>query len=280
MAEGEPTFDSQTYRERDFITLLEKNTGFRARELSRLSFSLHDSTFYEVPKNEPRRSAEALWHADSATLIVAPPHDERPVTIEDLPQMALPVVGFIGKTQPDIVVGCDRGARFYAIAVYALWGRLRRIKFPTLDAKMHYARLSTSLRLEITAQALSRIITRSKIEAKAQNKKINGSRPRILFIDDLIDTGATRDQILRSLSYIGVRDEVDVNFAVMCGQFADVSGHNTWVFVPGQRTTSLIGVDYTKDGDPIVIRTKEVLEVRAKLHLSTRKFVKQMISQT
>lgn len=252
----------------------EMNTGIPLRELSRLSYSPQRNQFSEVPQTEQRRSIEVLWHAASSTLVVPIPSTGT-ITIKDLPAMAVPVVGFIEQTQPDVVVGCDRGARIYALAVHSLWSNLKaqEQRLPTLDGKMHFARLSTSLGLNVTSEALARILEASTSEAKRQGKSINGKRLRIMFIDDLIASGATREQIMRSLKALGVLAEVDVSFAVMCGSGADVTGSRQRVSIPWHDKPDVIGVNYTRDGQPFPVRTEEARKVRRQLHKATRELV-------
>jgi hypothetical protein len=277
--EREPSFEYRPRREsffeqqfsidqRDF----ERNTGFQTSELSRLAYSPQRSQFTEVPQTEQRRGIEVLWHAESSTLIVPPPTTGT-IAIKDLPVMAVPVVGFIDRTQPDVVVGCDRGARLYALAVHSMWGKSQEQRFPTLDGKMHFARLSTSFGLDVTSEALANILEASKREADRQGKRINGKRPRIMFIDDLIASGATREQIMRSLQEIGVLPKVDVSFAVMCGSGADVTGSGRRVSIPWHDDPDVIGVNYTRDGQPIAVRTEEARKVRRQLHRATRELV-------
>ncbi|OGM60261.1 hypothetical protein A2892_04800 [Candidatus Woesebacteria bacterium RIFCSPLOWO2_01_FULL_39_10b] len=254
--------------QRDF----ERNTGLLATELSRLSYSPQRNQFTEVPQTEQRRSIEVLWHAESSTLIVPPPTTGT-ITIKDLPVMAVPVVGFIDRTQPDVVVGCDRGARIYALAVHSMWGKVQEQRFPTLDGKMHFARLSTSLGLDVTSEALARIMEASTAEVNRQGKRINGKRPRIMFIDDLIASGATREQIMKSLREIGVLPKADISFAVMCGSGADVTGSGRRVSIPWHDNPDVIGVNYTRDGQPIPVRTEEARKVRRQLYRATSELV-------
>lgn len=256
---------------------IERHVGIPEADLSRLVYSPDQNRFQSVEQNQPKRGIEVLWHAEGSTMIVPPPHAGT-ITMADLPVMAIPVVGFIDKTQPDIVVGCDRGARLYGVAVHAMWSKMKdgQERFPTLDSTMHFARLSTSLGLEVTSDALARIVESSTKEAKRQGKGINGKRPRIMFIDDWVSSGATREQIMESLDALGLLDKTDVNFAVMCGESADVSGSSRRVSVPWQDNPSYIGVNYTRDGMPVAVRTDEAKAVRSQLHKATRKVARKM----
>lgn len=274
-----PSFEHQSgkgsFLEREFFLdegNFERNTGFLLSELTRLSYSPSTNQFTEVLRSEQRRSTEVLYHAESSTLIVPPPTPGL-ITIEDLPVMAVPVVRFIDKVQPDVVIGCDRGARLYALAVHSMWDKLKgdEQRFPTLDRTIHFARLSTSLGLDVTSKALAQILEKSVQEAKRQGKGINRKRPKIMFIDDLIASGATREQIIESLKEIGVLPEVDVSYAVMCGSGADVTGNGRRVSIPWLDNADVIGVNYTKGGKPFPVRHQDARKVRRQLYIATRK---------
>src|SRR5690606_814517 len=114
---------------------------------------------FKSPDRKAAQGSEVLWHNESQTLIVPPPAGAGDLTPADLAKMAVPVAGFIKETQPDVVVGCDRGGRLYSLAVYSLWGeRNPKKRFPTLDGKLHFARLSTSVDDEAIDRSVARIV--------------------------------------------------------------------------------------------------------------------------
>jgi hypothetical protein len=249
----------------------ENQTGLQVDSLRRRIYSPTENTSRSTDSRE-RSFGEVLRSADKSTIVVPSPTSGK-LTAAGLAEMSIPVVGYINQQQPDVVVGCDRGGRMYSLAVHAMHGEVRDAaqKFPTLDGKLHFARLSTSLETDVTAQALADILRVSVQEARRQGRGINGERPRIMFIDDWISSGATRRQINESLDRLGQADQVDVSFAVMCGSGADVSGGKLKAGVPWQDNPALIGVDYTKKGEPVAVRTEQSRKIRRDIHAATKR---------
>lgn len=245
-------------------------------ELEVFSFSPTTEKF-KVPKAKASRGGEVLWHDESQTLIIPPPDDSGELTPADLAQMAVPVAAYITQTQPDIVVGCDRGGRLYSLAVYSFWNeRHPKKRFPTFDGKMHFARLSTAVNNDAIDRSVRRIVKQSRKQAKITEKSVNGEQPRILFIDDWINSGATREHIIDSLDRLGLKDRVTVNFAVMCGGNADVSGgkkgNPSWHDDP-----NVIGIDYEpRSAKPFSVRTKAVRNIREAIHIETKKVAESL----
>lgn len=252
----------------------ESYTHIFVQELEPIRLPSVEEKAKTAQSSKAERGPEALWHAESQTLVVPPPSgSEGDMTAKDLAEMAVPVAGFIKKTQPDIVVGCDRGGRLYSLAVYSLWGeRHPKNRFPTLDSKLHFARLSTSVHDEAMDESVARIVEQSRQQAKMTGKSLNGESPRILFIDDWISSGATREHILGSLDRLGLQEGIDVNFAVMCGGKADASGGDVDKSVPWHDDPTVIGVDYAR-GSPEArpVRTKAARKVRKDIHSETHK---------
>lgn len=250
----------------------ESCTHLLEEELETLHFSPTEEKF-KSPDHKAAQGSEVLWHSESQTLIVPPPAGSGDLTPADLAKMAVPVAGFIKETQPDVVVGCDRGGRLYSLAVYSLWGeRNPKKRFPTLDGKLHFARLSTSMEDDAIDRSVARIVNQSTMQAKMTGKSVNGERPRILFVDDWIVSGATREHIFASLERLGLKDDVEVNFAVMCGGKADASGGDSDKDVPWHDDPEVIGVDYAKrSAEPFPVRTKAARKVRKAIHAETKK---------
>lgn len=281
MGEYKPRIDHDWGKERFWreyfgvsVAEFERDTGINVDGLDRHRYVLGRRKFESVARGEPGRveegEMEVCWHSESSTLVVPPP-PTGVASVEDLPRMAVPVVGFIEQREPDIVVGCDRGARLYSLAVYGMWNRMhkRRERFPTIDNRLHFARLSTSLSLSVTSGALLRIIGDSDAEAKSRGRSVDYKRQKIMFIDDLIDSGATREQIIRSLRKIGIGSD-NIFFAVMCGGGADVAGSRDKLGVKWHDNVDMIGVDYTKDGYPFPVCTDKMRLVREELFGAVR----------
>ena len=258
--------------ESQFKNGFESYTHIPEDELETLCFSPTDEKF-KSPDSKAAKGSEVLWHNKSQTLIVPPPAGSGDLTPTDLATMAVPVAGFIKETQPDIVVGCDRGGRLYSLAVYSLWGKRNPKKhFPTLDGKLHFARLSTSVDDDAIDRSVARIVDQSTKQAKMTGKTVNGEQPRILFIDDWIVSGATREHIFASLERLGIKDKVEVNFAVMCGGKADATGGNSDKDVPWHDNPNIIGVNYAKrSSEPSPVRTKAARTIRQAIHQETKR---------
>lgn len=133
----------------------------------------------------------------------------------------------------------------YSLAVRSMHDELHGIgEFPTLDGRLHFARLSTSLPVTTTAQSLENILVTSEKEAERRRKDTNGDRMKLMFIDDWIVSGATRKQILQSLYHVGPNN-FDTVFAVMCGFGADVTGTPRRGTTPWDNNPQMLGIDYT-----------------------------------
>jgi hypothetical protein len=274
---GPEFWGNSSYLERLFFISerdIQSNIEVSPHELLRISYSPERNSLSRVESRQPKRGIEVLWHENTGSLIVPPPNPDK-ISIADLPVMAAPVVGFIEQTKPDIVIGCDRNARVYGVAVHSLWSKQNNGKdpFPTLDSAMHFARLSTSLSVETTTKSLQKIVDSSMKGAKRLKYRLNHERPRLLFIDDWINSGATRKQIIDSVGRIMNLENIDINFAVMCGQSADISGTDRQVRVPWQDNPSLIGIDYSDNGQVYSLNSSRARKLRSHLHRETRKFI-------
>lgn len=254
---------------------LENNTHIDSRSLERFSYAPKYG-FEKVEAERPRSGTELLYSSEARTLIVPPP-TSRSLQVEDLAQMALPVVGYIDQIQPDIIIGCDRGGRMYTNAVERMNAALNAGKvhqLPTLDEKIHFAKLSTSIHKRYIVEALRGIMHTSMEQAQRTGKSPNGNKLRILFIDDWIASGRTRDHILEALQEVGVDSQA--YFAVMCGGNADVSGGRLGS-VPWQDDPTILGVDYDEYGKGYAVRTLEARRVRDRLQQAVRHLAKKLL---
>ena len=162
-----------------------------------------------------------------------------------LPETVLPIVDHIAQHTPDIVIGCDRGARLLGIAVFAAWNhtywRHSGKKFPTLDHKLHFARISSGDRQSSFDARLDTIIDTS---LQAADKDIENLR--MLFVDDWSVHGSTRQLAVDRLADRGI---VDSTWAVIGGTHADIRcmPHFPPVasfFVPWRDNINQIGIQY------------------------------------
>ena len=172
---------------------------------------------------------------------------------QEVATMAQPVVEHIAASTPDVVIGCDRGARLYSLAVYRLWSELNpKKRFPTADGKLHFARLSKTLSPEEMDQALFATMDRS---GAIKKERPDDREVRITVIDDWVNSGQTRQQIEESLDRLGIN--YDLTFAVMCGKRADITGTARHESVSWLDDPSVTGVDYGHRNCPEVsIRDK------------------------
>lgn len=161
---------------------------------------------------------------------------------EDLPELALPVLEFVERVQPDVVVGCDRGGRMFSLAVHAAWRATRPGKpFPTLDGKIHFTRISKTEDEEILSQKMGDIIQSAVTQGLQRGNKHDEGNLKILFIDDWVVGGGTK----RLAERLAKAHGATAYFATMCGRGADVTGSTTrGTFSSWRDDPEEIGVNY------------------------------------
>ena len=204
-----------------------------------------------------------------------------PTKPEDLPVLALPVLDFIEDAQPHVIIGCDRGARLFSLAVHAAWHQTRSGKpFPTLDGKLHFARVSKDEDFDTMQQRIDQIIDASRQHGQQRGHKIGDDEQlRVLFIDDFTTTGKTKKLSEKLMA----RHQAQTHFAVMCGPGADATGSLTQNRVVSWRDDPReIGVDYVTDYEPrsegtaaratdvVAVRSLEAVGNRRAIHRAAR----------
>lgn len=192
---------------------------------------------------------------------------------EDLPEMALPVLDFLEEVQPHIVIGCDRGGRLFGVAMHAAWRTTRaNAPFPTLDGKIHFARISKS-EDEAVLQAKIDAIVAASMHTAAQRGTVpqESEQLRIMFVDDWVVGGGTKRLAERLVKKHGAQ----TYFVVMSGGGADATGEldqNT--FVSWHDNPEAIGVNYVSTvaygAEGGVDTTLQVVPVRTKCALGNR----------
>lgn len=197
---------------------------------------------------------------------------------EDLPEFALPILEFMETVQPHIVVGCDRGGRLFGLAIHAAWRETRQGKpFPTLDGKLHFARISKSEEQTVLQEKIDEIVEASKLLGSQRGVEIpSGERLRVLFIDDWVIGGGTK---LLAQNLMKQHD-AETFFAVMSGGGADASGginlntHVSWHDKPEE-----IGVNYLstveKNTNGSVTQKLEVVAVRGLEAIRNRQMIQR-----
>ncbi|HEX8226897.1 MAG TPA: hypothetical protein VF572_03455 [Candidatus Saccharimonadales bacterium] len=69
---------------------------------------------------------------------------------------------------------CDRGGRLYGLAVHAAWRETRDGKpFPTVDSKVHFARISKTEDPEVLQGKIDQIVEGSLRAATGRGKELD-----------------------------------------------------------------------------------------------------------
>ncbi|QQS20378.1 phosphoribosyltransferase [Candidatus Saccharibacteria bacterium] len=141
---------------------------------------------------------------------------------EHLPAMALPVLEFMEDVKPHIVIACDRGGRLFGLAVHAAWQRTRGGQpFPTLDGKLHFARISKTEDYDVLQAKIDIIIEASRRFGQQHgNEPADNEQLRVLFVDDWVTGGGTK-QLAQLLME---KHSAQTYYGVMHGEDADVTG--------------------------------------------------------
>lgn len=201
---------------------------------------------------------------------------------EDLPEMALPILEFMEDIQPHIVIGCDRGGRLFGLAMHAAWQQTRHSKpFPTLDGKMHFARISKSEDVDVLQEKVDGIVKASRLFGKQRgNNLAEDEQLRVLFIDDWVIGGGTKLLAQRLMEKHGAQ----THFAVMCGEGADATGkQDLHTRVSWHDRPEEIGVNYlstfTQEADGSIVQKQEVVAVRGNEAVSNRQRIQKAARQ-
>lgn len=197
---------------------------------------------------------------------------------EDLPEMALPILEFMDDVQPHIVIGCDRGGRLFGLAMHAAWRETRGGQaFPTLDGKLHFARVSKSEDPDVLQEKIDEIVDASKQFGKQRGNQLGDDEQlRVLFVDDWVIRGGTMRLAQRLMEKHGAQ----TYFAVMCGEGADATGaQDLKTRVSWHDRPEEIGVNYLstfhENSDGTVTQKQEVLAVRGEEAIRNRQRIQQ-----
>lgn len=197
---------------------------------------------------------------------------------EDLPEMALPVLELIEQVQPHIVIGCDRGARLFGLAMHAAWQATRNgAPFPTLDGKIHFARISKSEDFDVLQDKVDEVVDASLRFGEQRGRSVQpNERLRVLFVDDWIVGGGTR----RLAEKLVRKYDAESFFAVMSGPGADATGQQQrHTIVSWHDKPEEIGVNYLstlyEDSDGTVVQRQEAVPVKGAAASSNRKKIQR-----
>lgn len=196
------------------------------------------------------------------------------VNADNIGEFALPLVEYINQTQPDYVMASDRGARLLGLAVFKLHGLLYG-RFPTADGTIKFRRFSKSNSQEDTEEHLQPLVD-EMLEYK--------QRPRVLVLDDWVVSGGTQRLAREIFDKLG-KGRIKVNFGVLMGAGADVSGHDSQTSGFASSTdwrddSNIIGVRYGSDNfgysgvKARPVRSDEAMEYRKRMYNGIEKFAK------
>jgi adenine/guanine phosphoribosyltransferase-like PRPP-binding protein len=160
---------------------------------------------------------------------VLPPHLQTPsdgyiIDPTTIPVIARRVVEFLREEKPDAVIAADRGGRMLALAVHAGW-RLRYPgeRFPALDGKIHFARLS---RRDLDYDTFRRLVNWGLVRAGIAEPddrdeyflydRVTAKDPesKLMVMDDWITRGSTIVRVQDIAAEAGLKPD-NVSAAVM-----------------------------------------------------------------
>ena len=105
------------------------------------------------------------------------------ITADTLPYAARTAVEFLHDEKPHAVFAADRGGRPLAIATMASWRhRYPGHRFPTLDHKIHFSRLSGK---EITTQTYFDLVKNSMVRAGIITRDGDGDSPLVQIMAEV-----------------------------------------------------------------------------------------------
>lgn len=185
------------------------------------------------------------------------------ITADNIAEFAFPVAQFIREVRPDFVYACDRGARLFGVAVKMMYHELYG-KFPTIDGKLHFRKLSRKISPDTMRNTLERDIKTMLEQAES---------PTVLFLDDWVSTGETKEIIERMVNELS-GGKITVLYGVMRGARADVSGNlNSHAHAEWSDWPDIIGVDYTSQLTGRSVRSPRAREYRKRMLENIRNFV-------
>ena len=138
----------------------------------------------------------------------------------DIPIIARRVVEEIHHQRPDAVIAADRGGRILAFATHYSWSkRYPDEPFPTVDKKLHIARISKSAMTKEDAILSARdAFKRAGVASyeKESEEILAPKHPRVMLLDDWIYQGATFHLFKEAAELEGISAR-DISVATMCG---------------------------------------------------------------
>jgi hypothetical protein len=196
-------------------------------------------------------------------------HPDSPIGLRDLPYLARPIVEYLHGLRPDVIIAADRGARLLAITALRSWHkRFPGERFPTLDTRIHFARVTSRSADESQVErAIHHALGNAGLHARRGE-----ASPKIVLLDDWADGGETAKRFIRAVESFGLPSD-SISFVTMCN--TRVEGINHVVSDPHRMTNNsiwnevdeYIGVSYGEHAPtaPIVSRNNDALGARIRL---------------
>ena len=209
------------------------------------------------------------------------------VNFNNLPYLTRPIVEYFYKARPSVVIASDRGGRPFALsALYSWKKRFPGEYFPTLDRKIHFARVSGhSAEPRYVKKAVKFAMERAGLTAEYCRSKEAEGLPigKVVLMDDWAIYGETLGTFLEAVGSLGVPCS-SVAFVTMCGNKVDQWGVEHIVGDPNRRWGSVwnnisdyIGVRFPYDDGvtPVAKPTRLSVQSREDLRRSTDEYYRE-----
>jgi len=189
------------------------------------------------------------------------------ISPENIAHSVYPIVEAIHEIKPDYILALDRGGRIVGLATYMLYQKLYG-SLPTQDHAMHFTKVSRRLSSEINYQHLKPV---------AENLMKISCNPRVLIIDDWMNTGKTKKKIMEVLSKAS-DNHISIYFGMLRGRGKNVIADRfsvaicSWV-----NNSSLIGIEYSDEMErPKSLHSRSAIIFRRKISQNIKKFTEKM----
>ncbi len=188
------------------------------------------------------------------------------ISPENIAHSVYPIVEAIHEIKPDYILALDRGGRIVGLATHMLYRKLYG-RLPTQDHAIHFTKVSRRLPSEINYQHLKPV---------AENLMRISCDPKVLIIDDWMNTGKTKKRIMEVLSEIS-DNHISVYFGMLRGRGENVTADRFSVVICSWvNNSNLIGVEYSEEtGRPKSLHSQSAIIFRRKISQNIKKFVER-----
>lgn len=183
------------------------------------------------------------------------------LSVSFLPQLARPIIEHIHDDEPHIVIAGDRGGRLMALTAMMSWRhRFPGERFPTLDSKIHLARItSRSANYYDVKDAAQFALKKAGLPGLLEKTNMDGMSPRVMYLDDWAVHGGTLARFVKAAEEAGVMER-DITYLTICGD--KVNSINHFIAEPNVRpyrsewddeggSSECIGVGYPWDNPTV-----------------------------